>query len=194
MSLIRFAGRTMLASYFIVNGAKSITNPTPLVADAAPLVEKAVPAAKRIAGDQAASFIPEDPKQMVRLNGAMQVLGGLGLATGIGRRLGAGMIAAAMLPHVIASNPSKAADAQEKADKRKAALRNIALLGGALMASQDTQGKPSLAWRAEQGRRSLIRSADKSKRQLAREAKLLEKSLARTSKKASKTLSDVLPG
>lgn len=204
MSLTRFAARTMLASYFIVNGAKSVTNPAPLVADAQPIVDKAVPAAKRLAPAEVSAYIPEDTKTLVRLNGAMQVLGGLGLATGIGRRLGALMIAGAMAPHVLASNPLQGADANEKAEKRKVALRNVALMGGALLASQDLEGRPSLSWRAEQGKKSLFRSADKATRQLRKDArsaskdarkqaKALEKDLRKQSKKAGDMLADVLP-
>ena len=49
MSLLRFAGRTMLASFFVVQGAKAVINPEPLVADADPLAKAFVPLAQKVA-------------------------------------------------------------------------------------------------------------------------------------------------
>ena len=193
MNLTRAAGRTMLASFFVVNGAKAAAKPNALVADAEPIVRKAVPLVQRVAPPSVANYVPEDTRTLVRATGIAQLLGGLGLASGLGRRASATLLSASMVPHVLASRPAKGATAEEQAATRSVLLRNVALLGATLIASQDTQGKPSLGYRANQQAQSLSKVAAKEKRQLERSAKDVKKqarSLAgqTNSKKAQKSL------
>jgi hypothetical protein len=47
-------------------------------------------------------------------------------------------------------------------------LKNVSLLGGVLIASVDTEGKPSLAWRAQKGGQSLAKETRKASKKLAR--------------------------
>lgn len=192
MSIIRFVGRTMLASYFIANGAKSIVSPEPLVADARPLIDKAIPTIKGLVPAEYADKIPTDPKDLVRLNGAVQALGGLALFTGLGRRFGAGLIALSMLPHVTASKPLEGATAEEKKANRNNTMRNVALLGGALIASQDTAGKPGLTWRAEDATNRLLNAAEKQRRAIAKDAAHVAKDASKSVEDLQKRLSDML--
>ena len=183
----------MLASFFVVNGAKAAAKPNALVADAEPIVRKAVPLVQRVAPPSVANYVPEDTRTRVRATGIAQLLGGLGLASGLGRRASATLLSASMVPHVLASRPAKGATAEEQAASRSVLLRNVALLGATLIASQDTQGKPSLGYRANQQAQSLSKVAAKEKRQLERSAKDVKKqarSLAgqTNSKKAQKSL------
>ncbi len=183
----------MLASFFVVNGAKAAAKPNALVADAEPIVRKAVPLVQRVAPPSVANYVPEDTRTLVRATGIAQLLGGLGLASGLGRRASATLLSASMVPHVLASRPAKGATAEEQAASRSVLLRNVALLGATLIASQDTQGKPSLGYRANQQAQSLSKVAAKEKRQLERSAKDVKKqarSLAgqTNSKKAQKSL------
>lgn len=205
MNLIRFAGRSLLGGYFVVNGAKTIVNPRPLLAGAQPVATKLVPLAKQAAPEQIKDFIPEDTTTLVRVDGALQVLGGLGLITGIGRRAGATMISTAMIPAVLASRPGLPGTAEDKQARSQRFLHDLGLLGAALVVSQDTQGKPNLAWRAEQQRRHLAKSADKQanklgkgvekqKKELARSVEHAQKQAAKQAKQARKQVSDVLPG
>ncbi|GAA1398121.1 DoxX family membrane protein [Luteococcus peritonei] len=182
MTLIRAAGRTMLASFFIVNGAKAAAKPEPLVADAEPIARKVVPLVQQVAPPSVANYVPEETKQLVRLTGVAQVLGGLGLATGLGRRASATLLSASMVPHVLASRPAKGATAEQKAAARSVMLRNIALLGGALIASQDTQGKPSLAWRASHEARQLSKEAQAQKKALSKAAEKQSKNVKKQAK------------
>ncbi|GAB3928600.1 hypothetical protein GCM10027613_46250 [Microlunatus endophyticus] len=84
MTLVRAVGRTMLSSYFVLSGIRAIRRPEEFVPDAEPLTDRLVPAVKRFAPAEVAGFIPEDTALLVRLNGAVQVAGGLALATGKG--------------------------------------------------------------------------------------------------------------
>jgi uncharacterized membrane protein YphA (DoxX/SURF4 family) len=169
MSLLRAGARTMLASYYIVSGVKALRNPDELVKAAEPLADRVVPAVKKYAPQQVAVVIPEDAVNLVRANGAVRVVGGLGLATGMGRRLGALLLAASTLPSTIAKHPfwSKT-DPQEKALDRAQFLKNTSLLGGVLVAAMDTEGKPSLSYRAQKGGQTLAKETRKARRSLAK--------------------------
>lgn len=185
MSLLRFAARTMLASFFVVNGFKALRDPEPLVAANEPLAKTFLPLAEKTLPPQAAAYLPEDAKGLVRLTGLVQVLGGLSLATGIGRRLGATALAVSILPQVVASNPFLT-DSGDAARDRDVFLRNIALTGGVLLAAQDTEGKPNLAWRAKNRAELLGREAEHTKATISREAAHAKASLAREGKRAAR--------
>jgi len=187
MSLLRAAARTALASFFVVQGAKAIKDPEPLMTDAQPLADKYVPLAQKVAPVSVAPYIPTDTKTLVRLNGALGVLGGLGLATGLGRRLGAAMVSASMLPHVLAANPRAAVTPEQKAVRRAQLSRNVALLGGAVLAALDTQGKPSLAWRAADQKRRLAREAAQTRKSIAASAEGIKKDAAQQAKALKKS-------
>ena len=136
MTLLRAVSRTMLASYFIASGVKALRDPAPLVPLAEPLADRFVPLVKQYAPDQVAGLIPEDAQSLVRLNGGAQVLGGLALATGKGRRFGALLLAGSLVPSTIAKYPFwRDSDPEVKAANRTHFLKNISLLGGVLLAS-----------------------------------------------------------
>ena len=185
MSLLRFAGRTMLASFFVVQGAKAVMNPEPLVEDADPFAKAFVPLAQKVAPASVAGYLPEDTKTLVRITGAAQVVGGLMLATGIGRRLGAGVLGLSLIPHVIASRPTKNSTAEEREIAKSHLLRNVALLGGAILASLDTQGRPSLAWLADDRRQRLAGDAERTAKHLTGSAKRTGRGVAKSARKAA---------
>ena len=178
MSLLRFAARTMLASFFVVNGVKAMRDPGPLVAATEPLAKTLLPLAEKSLPPQAAAYLPEDAKGLVRLTGLAQVVGGLSLATGIGRRLGAFALAASMAPQLLASNPFTG-DSGEDGGVKDSFLRNIALTGGVLLAAQDTEGRPDLAWRAKNRAELLGREAGHTKAAISREAAHTKATLSR---------------
>lgn len=185
MSLLRFAARTMLASFFVVNGFKALRDPEPLVAATEPLAKTFLPLAEKALPPQAVAYLPEDAKGLVRLTGLAQVLGGLSLATGIGRRLGAAALAVSMVPQVVASNPFLS-DSGDAVRDRDLFLRNIALTGGVLLAAQDTEGRPNLAWRAKNRAELLGREAEHTKAALAREAAHTKATLTREGRRAAR--------
>jgi uncharacterized membrane protein YphA (DoxX/SURF4 family) len=169
MTLLRAGARTMLASYFIVNGVKAVRNPDPLVPAAEPVADRVVPLVKKYAPQQVATAIPEDTANLVRANGAAQILGGLALASGMGRRAGALLLAGALIPSTLARHPFwTRTDPEEKALDRSQFLKNVSLLGGVLLAAGDTEGKPSLAYRAQKGGHSLAKETRKARKSLAK--------------------------
>ncbi len=170
MSLLRFVARSMLASYFVANGVRAFTHPEEFVAAAEPLAEKVVPLVNSALPQAARELLPTDTADLVKLSGALQVAGGLSLATGLGRRLGAGMLAATMVPHVLASNPLKTKGSARVAARAQLG-KNVALLGGVMLAAQDTEGRPGLVWKVRMQKQLLSKDASRRKAELQRDAR-----------------------
>jgi uncharacterized membrane protein YphA (DoxX/SURF4 family) len=169
MSLLRAIPRTMLASYFVAAGIRAIRDPESLVPAAEPLVDRVVPLVKDYTPEQVAGYVPENTVTVVRLNGITQVLGGTALATGKGRRLGALLLAGSLIPSTIAKHPFwRVQDPDERAQDRSHFLKNVSLLGGVLLAAQDTEGKPSLAWRARRGGETIAKETRKASKKLTK--------------------------
>lgn len=144
----------MLAGYFVYNGVRSLKDPQEFVADHEKFANNVVPLAKKVAPDEISGYLPEDAATLARVSGGLQVVGGLALATGKGRRLGAGLLVASMVPQVMAGNIVKG--------DRNEVLKNLALVGGALIASADTEGKPSVAWLAQDRSRRALQNASRA--------------------------------
>lgn len=189
MTLLRAGYRTMLASYFISSGVKAVRHPEKLVPVAEPLAEKLVPMVKKYVPDEVAGFVPEDTKTLVRLNGAIQIVGGLALATGRGRRVGALLLAGTLLPSTLAKYPFWNQTGEQAADSRSLFLQNVSLLGGVLLASRDTEGKPGIAWRAQAGGHAIARSTGKATKKLTRSGGTGDK-LAKQASSLTEAVSD----
>lgn len=166
MTLMRAAYRTMLASYFVSSGFKAVRNPAPLAPLAEPVADKLVPFVKKYAPEQVVGFIPEDTETLVRVNGALQLVGGLALASGKGRRVGALLLAGSLIPSTLAKYPFWSQTGDEKAASKTHFAKNISILGGVLLASRDTEGKPGLVWRASAGGHAIAKSTGKATKKL----------------------------
>jgi hypothetical protein len=131
---------------------------------------------------------------LIRLNGAAQVLGGLALATGKGRRLGAGLLAASLVPTTVAGHPFwQETDKQAKQVQRVQFMKNLGLLGGLLLAAVDTEGQPGLIWRASHGAKAAKRETKRGAKLAKRETKQLAKSARREAKLVARTAKAELP-
>lgn len=159
MSLVRRLARPALATIFITGGLDSLRRPGVRTDIARPLIEK-------LAG---MTGLPNDPELAVRVNGATMAVAGLALATGRMPRVAGGLLAATLIPTTYAAHPFWST---EDPAKRKQELlqfqKNLGLLGGVLLASVDTSGKPGLAWRA----RHAAKAAKREARLATAEAKL----------------------
>jgi uncharacterized membrane protein YphA (DoxX/SURF4 family) len=173
----------MLASYFVINGVKALRHPEEFVADAQPLADKVLPLVASALPAEARGYLPEDTAGFVKCNGALQIVGGLSLATGLGRRLGAGVLALTMVPHVLVANPLKAKGA-ERTVVGSQLTKNVALLGGVLLAAQDTEGKPNIAWRVRTQKQLLSKEAAKRKAELQRDTRATAEDTARIARKS----------
>jgi uncharacterized membrane protein YphA (DoxX/SURF4 family) len=152
--VIRRIARPLLSVAFIGQGVNSLLNPESAAEAAAPAVGglQALP-------DPVGSNIPSDPATVARITAAVQVGGSLLLATGKLPRVASAALALTVLPanlgaHSFWNEP----DAQLKAQKRQQFLTDLSLVGGLMIASADTAGKPSLGWR---GRRAAERLSER---------------------------------
>ena len=170
MSLIRRVARPMIAASFIVSGLDQLRHPGKVAPKVAPLADQAAPAL----------HLPNDPELLVRANGAAQV--GAGLMLGMGRmpRTAATVLAATMVPSTYVSHPFWAAkDPTQRREERKAFMKNLAVLGGLLLAAVDTEGRPGVAYRmhmlsdrAERAAKTSQREARYAAKAARREARL----------------------
>ena len=124
---------------FITGGLDAVKNPN-----------AKAKAAEKVATEISGLGLPEDPVQLVRLNGAVQLVSGLLLAVGRVPRLASVALAASLVPTTLAGHRFwEEHDPAAKASQRIQFLKNLAMLGGLLLAAMDTNGAPSLRWRAK---------------------------------------------
>jgi len=140
MSISRRVARPLLASMFIAGGVDAIQSPESKVKAAAAVTE---PLRARFPG------LPEDTATLVRLNGMVQVGAGGLLALGKFRRLASWVLVASVIPTTYAGHRFwEEVDDETRAQQRVHFLKNLGLLGGLILAATDTEGAPSLGWRA----------------------------------------------
>ena len=152
--LIRRIARPLLSAVFIGQGVDSLLNPKSAAEAAAPTVDglRALP-------DPVGSSIPGDTQTFAQINAAVQIGGGLLLATGKAPRVASAALAFTVLPANLGAHMFwSESDPQLKAQKRREFLTDLSLLGGLMIAAADTAGKPSLGWR---GRRAAERLSER---------------------------------
>ncbi|MBF6100381.1 DoxX family protein [Nocardia cyriacigeorgica] len=146
--LIRRLARPLLASAFVVDGVDTLMHPEPRVKTASAVVQQGH---EKLPSD-VAQKLPSDPDLLVKATAVTQVAGGAMLALGKAPRLAALALAATVVPATLTQQDFWAeSDPERRAAKRTAFLKDVSLLGGLMIASADTAGKPSLGWR---GRRA----------------------------------------
>lgn len=196
MSLIRKVARPMLASVFLVQGARTLLNPDSATASAKPVTDRITPMLHKYAPK-----VPTDARTLVLANAGVHVGAGALLATGNLPRTSSVLLAASLLPTTIAEHPFWNADDPDERDRQRAAfLKNVGLAGGLLIAAVDTAGKPGLAWRtshaASDSRRQVRHAASGSRRQFrhaAREARHTAREARLSAGKAKAGLVSKLP-
>ena len=147
----------MLAAIFIKTGIDQIRN----AGDLAPSAE---PLAHAVAGPLR---LPDDPVLLVRLNGA--AMAGAGVLFALGRlpRLSATVLALTAAPTAYVNHPFwTEKDKSVRAEVLEDFLKDVGLLGAALISAVDTDGKPGALWRGKRAGRDAKRLA----RLAAREA------------------------
>src|SRR4051794_11320697 len=171
MTPVRSAARAMLAAIFLTEGLAAVRDPKRLV-------DRAKPVTDRISSLHPA--IPSDTATLVRVNGAVQVVGGALLATGVATTPAALALAASLVPTTLAGHPFwQHDDPAERRQQRINLLKNAGLVGGLLFAALDNEGRPGLRWRAAREAHDLRRQADQLRRRAGREADHLRRRAGR---------------
>ena len=149
--LVRRIARPMLSAVFIGRGVDALRNPKPAAAAARPTLEglSKLP-------DPVGPKVPFNAETVARINGAVQIGGGLLLATGRMPRLASATLALSVIPGSLGGHMFwNEADPHRKADERRAFLADVSLIGGLIIAAVDTEGKPSLGWRGRHAARNV---------------------------------------
>lgn len=155
--LVRRLARPLLAAVFIKGGIDTLLNPAPHVEIAAPKVSKAQDAV----GDRLPSQAPTEPEQLVRIDAGVKIGAGVLLALGKFPRLASLLLAGSIIPTTVTAHPFwEAGDSSERGAQQTQFLKNLGLLGGLILAAVDTEGKPSLGWRARRARRKLAKKTE----------------------------------
>jgi uncharacterized membrane protein YphA (DoxX/SURF4 family) len=140
MSMTRAVARPLLSSIFVISGAEAVRHPETKV-------KVAEPVAKSIA--ERVPALPQDTETLVRLNGAVMVGAGTLLALGKFRRLASLALIGTLVPTTYAGHRFwEETDDAARAQQRIHFLKNLGLLGGLILCLVDTEGKPSLGWKA----------------------------------------------
>jgi uncharacterized membrane protein YphA (DoxX/SURF4 family) len=151
--LIRRIARPMLSAAFISRGIDALRSPKPAADAARPTLEglSKLP-------DPVGTNVPSNAETVARVNAAVQIGGGLLLATGKLPRVASAALALTVVPGSLGGHKFwNETDPQRKADERRAFLTDVSLIGGLIIAAVDTEGKPSLGWR---GRRAAHRLSE----------------------------------
>jgi uncharacterized membrane protein YphA (DoxX/SURF4 family) len=151
--LIRRIARPLLSAAFIGQGVEALRNPAIALEATEPTV-----AALRNLPEPYGDKVPSNPETAARINAAVQIGGGLLLATGKMPRIASAALAFTVIPGSLGGHLFwTESDPERKAQKRRDLLTDLSLLGGLIIAAADTAGKPSLGWR---GRRAAGRISE----------------------------------
>jgi putative oxidoreductase len=152
MTPVRSVARALLAAIFVTEGWAALREPERLVKPAKPMTD-------RISGLD--PRLPSDPEALIRINGAVQVAGGVLLATGWATTPAALALAGSLVPTTLAGHPFwQHDDPAERRQQRVNFLKNAGLIGGLIFAALDNEGRPSLRWRAGHGAHHVRRRAE----------------------------------
>ncbi len=163
MSISRRLARPMLASIFVVGGADAVRDPDPKV--------KRAEAVTRPLADKL-PVLDRDTRDLVRLNGMVQVGAGLLLATGRFRRLAALALIGSIVPTTYAGHRFwEEVDEATRTQQLLQLCKNLGLAGGLILAAVDAEGAPSLGWRAKRRARHLERALTSSRASAGRRAR-----------------------
>ena len=180
--LVRRLARPLLASWFVAEGIGALRRP----AEHAQRLELTW---RRVAARTEAPDPPEQEalRTIVKLHGAGLAVAGLMLGLGKAPRLASCALAILTVPLAAADFPKPPREGvgsrpspADRAERRDRFLRDLSLIGGALLAGLDRHGRPSLGWRmshakvdrtAELKARQAVAAAHKQVRAVKRQVK-----------------------
>jgi putative oxidoreductase len=135
----------MLGAIFVVGGARAAAKPDFHVPQAKQITDWITPVLERTSPS-----LPTDTRTLIRINGAVQVAGGLMLISSRARRVAAVALAGSMVPTTLAGHPFwNHNDPEQRRAHQIHFLKNLGLVGGLLLAALDNEGRPGLLWRGE---------------------------------------------
>lgn len=150
MSLVRRIARPLLAASFISGGIDTLRNPGPRVPRAEKVVSPLVEAVPQL----------KNTEQVVKLDAGIKIVAGTLFALGKFPRLSAAALIASLVPTTAAGHRFwEESDPAKRKQHQVQLLKNAGLVGGLLLATVDTEGRPSLAWRAQHAPQAISHAA-----------------------------------
>jgi uncharacterized membrane protein YphA (DoxX/SURF4 family) len=126
--LTRRVARPLMAGIFISGGIDTFRNPEPRAQRVEPVIAKISESLP----------LPDDTVTLVRLNAAVHIVAGMTLALGKLPRLSAAVLAASLVPTTAAGHRFWEEESpQSKSMQRTHFLKNLAILGGLIIAATD---------------------------------------------------------
>ncbi|HWG73776.1 MAG TPA: DoxX family protein [Acidimicrobiales bacterium] len=139
MSATRWLARPMISAIFVAEGVNTLRDPGPRVDIADPVAPKI---AEKVG-------LPTDTKLLVKINAGVQLGAGTMFALGKFRRLSALALIGSMVPTTYAAHRFwEIDDPAERSQQKVHFMKNLGMLGGLVLAAVDTEGSPSVGWRA----------------------------------------------
>lgn len=174
MTIVRVVARPLLATSYVAAGIERLRNTSSTAQALQPCLDRAAssfPSAAPLAGNA---------RLLAQAVGVTQIGAGLLLGWGKFSRLAALLLAGATAVNAYVEYQSTAVDTAEgKRNRRGQLLKNGSLMGAALLAAVDTNGRPGLAWRAEH----LAADARKSVRSMSKDTRKSAAALGKDSRR-----------
>jgi len=178
--LVRRIARPLLAAPFIYGGISTLRKPQDRVPGAAPVVEKIAATADK----QLPVQVPRDVQQWVQADAAVKVAAGSLFALNKLPRLTALVLSASIVPTTLAGHRFwEHEDPTERFGQISNFLKNTGILGGLLLAAVDTEGKPSVGYRARRSAKAAAVATEKSFEQASKRATKAQKKAEKKLKK-----------
>ncbi|WP_024287698.1 DoxX family membrane protein [Cellulomonas sp. KRMCY2] len=172
--LVRRIARPLFAAWFVAEGVDAARRPQTHV-------HHAETTWRQLA---ARASIPAPPptarmRTLVRAHGVTTAVAGLMLASGKAPRAAALALAALAVPLAVVNHPF----GRDRAEYRERFLRNLSMIGGALIVGLDREGRPGVAWRVEHAK--VDRAAAKHAKETLTEAARAARADLRHARRAS---------
>ncbi|MGP4056972.1 DoxX family membrane protein [Mycobacterium sp. 4D054] len=149
--LIRRVARPMLSAVFISRGVEALRSPKP----ATDATRQTLEGLSKLP-DPVGTNVPSNAETVAKVTAAVQIGGGLLLATGRLPRVASAALALSVVPSSLGGHAFwNENDPQRKTDERRAFITDVSLIGGLIIAAVDTEGKPSLGWRGRRAARKV---------------------------------------
>jgi putative oxidoreductase len=180
--LVRRIARPLLAAPFVYGGISTLRKPEDRVPGARPVVEKIAETADK----QLPVTVSRDVETWVKADAAVKVAAGALFGLNRLPRLTALALSASIVPTTLAGHRFwEHTDPTERFGQLSNFLKNAGLLGGLLLAAVDTEGKPSVGWRARKAAHLASEATEKSvSKAQKRAAKAQKKAQKQAAKKA----------
>jgi uncharacterized membrane protein YphA (DoxX/SURF4 family) len=162
MNVVRMMGRACFAAFFVVDGLKVAQRPHAELAGVHPVMDTLVPLARRLAPEWVAQRLPDDAAVWARWIGTAEIAAGVCYGSGVLARPAAAVLCAASVPHVLAG-----LSGEDPQVRQQRLLHGLALLGGALVATQDKPHRRGIVSRGVHGAARLGKAELRLARQLA---------------------------